>query len=132
MKKSLNICDNKGKVNIIVLFIIVVIVLAISSMGIFAFVAMYFIGNEIDNNMSKDSAEYDTSVTAVITENKNVGTSVGEGVDTRSSDSYMPVYRYEYNGKVYSVFGSAATSEPRYNVGDEVVVYISSDDPFLF
>lgn len=119
----------KGKLNIIVAIVFLVILLAICYVGIFAFAALFLIENEINEDQSKDKTEYDTTVTAVITENRLIGTSRGKGVKARPVNSYRPVYRYEYKGKTYTVFGDAASSKPHYNVGDEVVVSISSEDP---
>lgn len=84
---------------------------------------------EMEDHLKIDSSKYDTSIVAVIKENRKTGTSVGEGMDANPVDAYTPIYEYEFNGNTYTVSGSLASSNPKYSVGEKVSIRISSDDP---
>ena len=108
----------------IVLSVIIIFLIAVG--GIIPFIIAK---NLVGDAIKQDTTQYNTSVTAVITENivrEEVDSANG---DTRSGKVYTPVYEYEYNGKKYSVSGSVASAEKKYEVGQKVEVLISDANP---
>lgn len=122
--------NGKGKtVNVASLIVILIVLGVLIVFGAFGMMIAGSVKKEIEGGIDIDTSAYDTSVTAVITENRKISVSVGEGMDANPADSYTPVYRYDYNGTSYTVSGSASSGTPRYAVGEKVNVRISSDDP---
>ena len=88
--------------------------------------------NLVGDAIRKDTTQYNVPITAVITENRVRESDGGPGnsiADTKTGKVYTPVYEYEYRGKTYSVAGSVASSEKKYEVGDKVNVLISDANP---
>lgn len=88
--------------------------------------------NLIGDAIKKDTTQYNVPITAVITENRvreSDGGSSDSIADTKTGKVYTPVYEYEYRGKTYSVAGSVASAEKKYDVGQKVNVLISDVNP---
>ena len=109
---------------LIVLAAVIIFLIAVG--GIIPFIIAK---NLIGDAIKQDTTQYNTSVTAVITENIVREESDEYNGNTRLGKVYTPVYEYEYNGKKYSVSGSVASSEKKYEVGQKVDVLISDVNP---
>ena len=120
---------NSGKVNIVTIIVIAVFVFG----GLFAvgttFAIMFSGLREVNREISVNPDEYDTEVNATIVDFSQSESSMGKGTDVHVTDVYNPIYRYEYNGETYTASGNIATSEKKYEIGDEVIVRISSAQP---
>ncbi|MBP5581370.1 MAG: DUF3592 domain-containing protein [Ruminococcus sp.] len=103
---------------------IIVFLLAVG--GIIPFI---FAKNMVSDAIKQDTTQYNVSVTAVIKENIVREADGGADEDTRTEKVYTPVYEYEYHGKTYSVHGSVASANKKYEVGDKVDVLISDVNP---
>ena len=83
-----------------------------------------FVSHVIKNSHEKMMKACDVTVTGTVIENKL------EYND--ETESYHPVFRYEYNGKTYSERYSVGSSPPDYKVGETKELMISSADPTKF
>ncbi|MCR4639320.1 DUF3592 domain-containing protein [Ruminococcus sp.] len=85
--------------------------------------------NLIGDAIKKDTTQYNVPITAVITENRVRESDGVNSADTKTGKVYTPVYEYEYRGKTYSVAGSVASADKKYDVGQKVNVLISDVNP---
>lgn len=68
------------------------------------------------------------NVTAVVTEQ----TKFDESSNDALSDSFAPVFSYEYNEISYKAESHVYSNEPTYNIGDKVELLIDPNDPQRF
>ncbi len=65
-------------------------------------------------------------VEAVVVQNVLSSTGSNKG------SSYYPVFRYEYDGKVYQQKSSSGRKPAKYEIGDKVTLHINPDKPMQF
>lgn len=123
--------DTKNRKNPagIIMIAAAVVIFLVAVGGIIPFIMAK---NLVGDAIRKDTTQYNVPITAVITENRVRESDGGPGnsiADTITCKVYTPVYEYEYRGKTYSVAGSVASSEKKYEVGDKVNVLISDANP---
>ena len=82
--------------------------------------------SEMEQDVEVDTSKYDVTVTAEIIDNEIGSVSVS---DDYESDTYLPIYKYEYKGDTYTARGSLSSTTKEYEVGDKTEVRISSADP---
>lgn len=102
----------------------VIIVGVIIILCIVAFTAIPFLTVKklADDSMNIDDNNYDTVITAVITENM-------VRHDEDGTTFYTPVYEYEYDGNTYRVPAGVSSAEKKYVEGQKVEIRISSHFP---
>ena len=88
-----------------------------------------FAKNMVNDAIKQDTTQYNVSVTAVIAENIVRESDSSDGSDNKIDKVYTPVYEYEYKGKTYSVHGSVASGEKKYEEGEKVEILISDVNP---
>lgn len=102
--------------------VVVVAVLIILGVVTFAIIPFLTVRKMVDDSMNMADGNYDTVITAVITENT-------VRYDEDGTTFYTPVYEYEYNGKTYRVPAGVSSSDKKYSDGDRVEIRISSSFP---
>ena len=98
--------------------VVVVAVLIILGVVTFAIIPFLTVRKMVDDSMNMADGNYDTVITAVITENT-------VRYDEDGTAFYTPVYEYEYNGKTYRVPAGVSSSDKKYSDGDRVELKVS-------
>lgn len=111
----------------------VIALLLVFVLGSLTLVPLVFLGVGcfFSHEMKKVKDVCTISVTAVVEENVMV-TNTRRSTRShshRTSRSYAPVYKFEYNGKKYRVQSSSSSKPAKYDVGEKVEIMINSDDP---
>ncbi len=102
--------------------VVVVAVLIILGVVTFAIIPFLTVKKLADDSMDMMDGNYDTVVTAVITENT-------VHHDEDGTAYYTPVYEYEFNGKTYRVPAGVSSTDKKYVEGQKVEIRISSHFP---
>lgn len=122
-----DIAESKRNSRVGLIIVLVAVLIFLVAVGVI--IPFVFAKNMVNDAIKQDTTQYNVSVTAVIAEIIVRESDSGEGSDTKIDKVYTPVYEYEYKGKTYSVHGSVASSEKKYEEGDKVEILISDVNP---
>ena len=111
-------------------FIVLILFFAIfSAIMIGSGIIVKSIVKEMEGEINVDTSKYDKTVTATIIENEKGTMYMEDDSGGYESDTFSPIYQYEYNGQTYTSKGDVSNTTAHYSVGDKAEVIISSDNP---
>ena len=87
------------------------------------------IGIGIGKSQSNKITQCTEKVSAVVIENQRVSS---HSAGSRRSTSYSPVFRYNMNGREYTVVSGFSQSPPAFAVGEETELFVDPKDPNNF
>lgn len=122
-----DIAESKGNSRVGLIIVLVAVLIFLVAVGVI--IPFVFAKNMVNDAIKQDTTQYNVSVTAVIAENIVRESDSSDGSDNKIDKVYTPVYEYEYKGKTYSVHGSVASGEKKYEEGEKVKILISDVNP---
>ena len=122
-----DIAESKRNSRVGLIIVLVAVLIFLVAVGVI--IPFVFAKDMVNDAIKQDTTQYNVSVTAVIAENIVRESDSSDDSDNKIGKVYTPVYEYEYNGKTYSVHGSVASSEKKYEEGDKVEILISDVNP---
>lgn len=84
---------------------------------------------EMESDINVDTSKYDQTVSAVIIENQKGSIVLDDESGGHETETFKPIYQYEYKGKTYTSQGDVSSTQAHYTVGDKTDILISSDNP---